>query len=300
MAKKAKRNSGGPTNEKGLESKGPVGGRISTEQEKFIRANLDELGWEGVAHAIQKTVEALKNYCERKGILPKFDGDGEFSEKNLVKAELIGESFFAFIKEQLTDVELEFFKEQYAAHVMQFSKVSSVLFNEKMQIVHLVRNEILLDRVFKRQKECLEENEEIKLQLRKYGRTGDGDLNAVRALKEIMATNNSMFASFNKEAKDLQDKIGSIRSDLNATRAQRTKDMKSLNTTFASYCAALDDEVIRRREGEYISIFRAAMEKERRRLSEWHKYGDGEVDIPLLTPEVYASILKKEADAANN
>lgn len=275
-----------------------LGGRISREQEAFIRENLSELGWEAVAHAIHKSVQSLKDYCSRKGIVVNTGEGADYSERAIIKAELIMESFFPFIKEQLSASELEFFKEQYAAHILQFSKVSGIIFTEKMQIMHLVRNEIVLDRVFKRQKEFLEENEEIKKELKKYGQANTvEDLGRVKALKEIMQTNVASFASFSREAKELQDKINQLRESLNATRAQRTKDMKSVNTTFATYCAALDNETIRRQEGDYINIFRAAVEKERARLSKWHVYGDSEADIPFLTPETYKTILQRDEES---
>lgn len=257
------------------------GGRISNEQDAYIRQNIGRMTISEIAGALNKSEQAIESYCKRKGI-SALTGEGD-----IIKEELMAEKFWPFICEQLTVDELEFFKDQYAAHIIQFNKASAVLFNEKMQIIHLIRNEILLDRVFKRQKEYLEENEELKAEIKKLAKANDQDAVAakMRGLRDLINANNTNFSSFSREAKELQTKIGDLRKDLNANRAQRAAELKNLDTTFTNYIRGLDSQDILDKEGRFINIFRAAMELERRRLTEWHLYEDKEADIPLLTPE---------------
>ena len=53
----------------------------------------------------------------------------------------------------------------------------------------------------------------------------------------------------------------------------------------------LEDEEIRENEGRQLEIIKLATAKSYNKLSQYHTYQDGTVDIPFLTPE---SVLEQE------
>jgi hypothetical protein len=74
--------------------------------------------------------------------------------------------------------------------------------------------------------------------------------------------------------------------ELKGTREQRIKRLEDSKETFASWIQALVQHPDMREElGVEMEKMRLSMEKERVRLAEYHKYEDGLVDQPFLTPD---------------
>jgi DNA-binding protein H-NS len=259
-------------------------GRISKEYLSIVKENIN-LGYAAVADILKRPESAVRQFCERHGIRPNSNTDEDDKRRKMVKGDLQAESFWPVLVKQLSVAELEYFIQQYAAHIIQFERTAKVAHTEKMQLMHLIRNDILLDRCMARQKEHLDEMEKIKQKIDKETKSGDADPKELKNLNELYNAYSSAFATFAKEASELQSKLELMRKNLNITREQRTKNIQEANSSFGAYIESLEDELIREREGAKINIFRAAMEKERARLMEYHTYVDGEVDIPLLNAD---------------
>ena len=74
--------------------------------------------------------------------------------------------------------------------------------------------------------------------------------------------------------------------DLKATREQRIKRLEDSKQTFIGWVRNLMSNPDTRREiGIEMEKMRLAMNKEAERLSEYHKYEDGLIDQPFLTPD---------------
>jgi hypothetical protein len=74
--------------------------------------------------------------------------------------------------------------------------------------------------------------------------------------------------------------------DLKATREQRIQKLENNKSTMAGLIEkVLRDPDFFEEQGKYIEKMRMALEKEKERLSDYHKYEDGTVDQPLLTPD---------------
>jgi hypothetical protein len=259
-------------------------GRIGKEYLQIIKENI-HLGYAAVSDILKRPETAVRHFCERHNIRPNSNTDEDDKRRKMVKADLQGESFWAVLVKQLSVAELEYFIQQYAAHIIQFERTAKVAHTEKMQLMHLIRNDILLDRCMSRQKEHLDEMENIKGKIEKATKKEDVDAKELKNLNELYNSYSSAFATFAKEASELQSKLELMRKNLNITREQRTKNIQEANSSFGAYIESLEDELIREREGAKINIFRAAVEKERARLMEYHTYVDGEVDMPLLNAD---------------
>ena len=74
--------------------------------------------------------------------------------------------------------------------------------------------------------------------------------------------------------------------EMKGTREQRIKRLEDSKQSFTSWVAALmqDPEKIKK-YGIEMEKMRLAMKKEEQRLGAYHKYEDGIVDQPFLTPD---------------
>jgi hypothetical protein len=73
---------------------------------------------------------------------------------------------------------------------------------------------------------------------------------------------------------------------LKATREQRIEKLESDRQTLTSLVnKILRDPDFYEQEGKALERMRLAMEQEKERLSDYHKYDDGTLDQPFLTPE---------------
>jgi hypothetical protein len=74
--------------------------------------------------------------------------------------------------------------------------------------------------------------------------------------------------------------------DLKATREQRVKRLEDSKQTFVSWVQNLmTNPDVRQEIGIEMEKMRLSVNKERKRLSEWHQYEDKLVDQPFLTPD---------------
>ena len=74
--------------------------------------------------------------------------------------------------------------------------------------------------------------------------------------------------------------------DLKATREQRVKRLEDSKQTFISWVQNLMTNAdVRQEIGVEMEKMRLSVNKERKRLSEWHQYEDKLVDQPFLTPD---------------
>jgi len=257
-------------------------GRLGTEHRKFMMENIDVLGYEGIAEHFNKNINTIIAFCRQNGIVPNIKKD-EYMRREAVKASLTLEKFWKETREQLTPEEREFFTDQYAEYMLQFEKTAPVSHSEKMQLRSLIVNEIVLNRCMRRQIQFKKEADQISLEIMRA--TAAGDKSLENRLREQFDLKNSAFASFAKEAKEVQDRISVLNKELKATRQQLVDKLHAATSNFGGILKMLEDEQMREREGKQINIFRAAVEKERARLLAWHKYADDNLDVPLMTPE---------------
>ena len=90
-----------------------------------------------------------------------------------------------------------------------------------------------------------------------------------------------------------------IEKSLKATRDARVKRIEDSKTTWLGYLRMMEDVQNRKDGGDDAEIKRIAKEKEKERLSQWHKYEDGVVDQPFLTPETVKNEREIEQENEN-
>ena len=160
-----------------------------------------------------------------------------------------------------------------------------------MQLIDTIRLDVLMHRnlIDKEQsrRDIIDMRDELSKLKRKHPETvtPDDKLRTQQLIGLIQATTSAMQQG-TKEYQSLQAEKGKILKEMKATREQRFAKHEMSNESVKAWMQELiKDDVKREILGRHLEKIRLACIDEAIRLSAWHKYEDGFVDQPLLTPE---------------
>ena len=254
-------------------------GRISKEEERIIGRLVDSLPVEDIAKQLDRDVESVDNFIKRKLRLG-------LTNEEVAAYSLESRPYWTELTNQFTTDELELFKYHWSRIISQFK--DDVFPTEELQVVDVIKLEILMNRCLKSNKDNINEMSTID-QLVKDERSKDKDdqdrdylMNLERQGAALRASQESL----NRDYRELQTKKAAMLREMKGTREQRIKRLEDSKQSFTSWIASLmqDPELIKQ-YGIEMEKMRLAMLKEKERLSTFHKYEDGIVDQPFLTPE---------------
>lgn len=166
---------------------------------------------------------------------------------------------------------------------------------EDMMILKLADLEIIMERnkqqrasslleITRMEKEAVEET-------MRMSSGGTKDRATLTFIENNITGLRAMGTALSKEYADWFNQHMKLMQELKATRNQRLDKIVDGKQTFAGWLKMLTDIEYRTKQSREMELFRKAMDRETARLSEYHKYEDGEVDQPLLTPD---TIIKEE------
>lgn len=257
-------------------------GRLSREDWEFIEANADTLSPEAIANHLERTIESVRNYLLKIGKSPdKIEGFAVQAEYDIKSR-----PYWRELKAQFSEEELELFLYHWREIVAQFRK--DVLATEELQVVDLIKLEVLMNRALREQQESMIRVRELEREIEQEKRKSspDQDKELLFNLERQIASLRAAKESLSREFKDLQTKKAGLYKDLKATREQRIEKLENNKQTLASLVnRILRDPEFFENEGKALEKMRMAMEQEKRRLSDYYTYDDGSVDQPFLTPE---------------
>jgi hypothetical protein len=254
-------------------------GRISKDEERFISASIDSLTVYDIAQKLDRDVESVESFIKRK--LKK-----GLSLEEEAAYQLEDRPYWKELESQFTLEELELFKYHWTRIISQFK--DDVFPTEELQVVDVIKLEILMNRCLKSNKDNINEMSIIEKLIRderaldKDQRDQDYIMNMERQMAALRASQESL----NRDYRELQSKKASMLREMKGTREQRIKRLEDSKQSFISWIASLmQDPETMKRYGIEMEKMRMAMKKEEDRLSAFHKYEDGGVDQPFLTPE---------------
>lgn len=254
-------------------------GRISKEEERIINRLVDSLTVEDIALKLDRDVESIENFIKRKlhrGL----------SNEEAAAFSLESRPYWNELTTQFTIDELELFKYHWSRIIAQFK--DDVFPTEELQVVDVIKLEILMNRCLKSNKDNLNELNMIDRMIRderakeKQDRDQDYLMNLERQAAALRASQESL----NRDYRELQTKKASILREMKGTREQRIKRLEDSKQSFTAWIANLmqNPETLKQ-YGIEMEKMRLAMLKEKERLSAFHKYEDGGIDQPFLTPD---------------
>lgn len=254
-------------------------GRISKEEERIIGRLVDSLTVEDIALKLDRDVESVDHFIKRKFRIG-------LTNEEVAAFSLESRPYWNELTGQFTNDELELFKYHWTRIIAQFK--DDVFPTEELQVVDVIKLEILMNRCLKSNKDNLNEMNLIDNMLReeRSKEKEDRDQDYLMNLERQMASLRASQESLNRDYRELQTKKAAILREMKGTREQRIKRLEDSKQSFTSWVAMLiqDPETVKR-YGIEMEKMRLAMLKERERLSAFHKYEDGLVDQPFLTPD---------------
>lgn len=253
--------------------------RLTEADKAYIRENKDKMTLREIAGQLKCPPSVIQAHLKEVGA-----GEG-------IKSSLRNSEGWKRLREEFTADELKYFEEQYINTMSQFG--GNIVSTEERQIMQVVKLEVLQSRALIQQRRIKDETDRLieqKLELlaARGGQTGEesDEINIqIFQLEERILSNQKSDASFTAEYTKLQKEVGDLMKALKATRDQRVKDFEQSKESLLGLFKVLENREIREQEEKRMELIRLSAQKERERLSRPHKYGDGKVDRPLLTPE---------------
>lgn len=267
-------------------------GRLNHEEMDYIRKNIATEGPDVISEKLNRSPDLVEDFAKREGIAY----DYEKTDESIVQAGLnknLRESIeWQALTEELTEQELNYFAHRYAKFMSQFTASSeSVLATEEAQIFQLIRFEILMQRNLKATKRSETDIRRMEKELTKiFDQYAEDDMpDQVRA--DLLNIENQILAaraannSKSSELVKLQDKYAALMKDLKATRDQRITKIENSSKDVIGLLKAMQDRNFRAAEGKQQALVSLALDKEMKRLSEYHTYEDGVLDRPILSAD---------------
>lgn len=262
-------------------------GPWSAEDKQYIRDNYKTLSHDEIAEQLGRNVDAVQKYIEDNFLTVSIGSNSYDIKKSIVWKD---------VQRQFDDKEQEVFLYHWNRMINQFQ--NDVSATEQLQIVDMIKLELLMNRCLSIQRDSMETRENLRkeiLDINKQIRNLDpDDMDAKRMYLDMKAETQRMLASvegglgqLTKDYDIHSKKKNEILKALKATREQRYEKIKQSKEQFSAWMANLIEDVdVRREMGQRMEKMRIATEVEFERLSTLHKYEDGVEDFPFYNPEV--------------
>ena len=256
-------------------------GRFTKTEQEFIKNNHREMSNLEIATHLDRDPVSVQSYIKEK------IGNSTLDDREIEALhDLQSRPFWKDLEKQFSEEELQSLLYHWSRIITQFR--DDVLPTEELQIIDAIKLEILMNRALIGQQtnmRSIGEYEEL-VTVEKSKSLEVQDKDYIYNLERQIAVCRAAQDSLTREYKDLQTKKASMLKDLKATREQRIKRLEDSKQTFIGWVRNLmSNPETRQQLGTDMEKMRLAMEAEKKRLSEYHKYEDGNIDQPFLTPD---------------
>ena len=257
-------------------------GKLSLDEENYIRENVADLSIEQIAEAINRTVKPVERYIIENNL-----GVSTLTEQannNTLLIKLHSKTFLPEIQRQFDETtgELEYFESTWIGLVKQFRE--DVLPAEELQIKQFITIDILINRSMKERKRHIQETERLQREVENEYKLPEEarDIAKLANMETQLSFARNSIANYTNEYTKLLNEQQKISKDLKATREQRIKRIEDGKSSWVGLIRMLEDEEIREREGREMEIMNMATQKTKKELRELFTYADDNVDHPLL------------------
>jgi hypothetical protein len=260
-------------------------GKLSTAEMKYIRENCFDLSMEEIAQNLNRTAEPIRKYIDKENLKAR-----DLTDHEHLLSDLRTRYYYMELKKQLSDGEIIFFEHQWIDFFKQFSE--DVTHTEEMQILEVIRTEILINR-------SMEDRQEVIRQIAILNKLIDDEMDkpadsqdsvAIMSYQTQLGAMIGSKSSYINEHEKLLTKKERYLKDLKGTREQRKRVADDAKTNFSMWLRQLDNLESREREGFDMEVQAIAAGKARKKLAELHEYEDGEVDQPLLNSDTIVRV----------
>jgi hypothetical protein len=254
-------------------------GRLSKQEKRTITNLIQSMTVEDIAKKLDRSFDAINDFVKNELKVG-------LSKVEVAAYSLEDRPYWIELEAQFTFDELQLFKYHWSKIISQFK--DDVFPTEEIQVVDVIKLEILMNRCLKGNKENIEQINSYDALIReersldKDQQDHDNIINLERQVASLRAAQESL----NRDYRELQAKKSSMLKEMKGTREQRIKRLEDSKQSFTSWVASMmQDPDLMKQYGIEMEKMRLAMIKEGERLSTLHQYEDGTVDQPFLTPD---------------
>lgn len=190
------------------------------------------------------------------------------------------------LKTQFDKKELNFFYRKYNKFVSQFN--NEVTASEEIQIINLLRFEILINRIMKLIKQNKHDIVRLNASIRDFRIKYQGEdlteaqMEYLIKTEELLAGAKAGQSAKITELTKLHGEHRVLMKDLKATRDQRLEKVEAASKDFMGLIKAMEERDFREQEGRQLELVKKATSNEAKKLREEIQYPDGEWDAPIL------------------
>jgi len=242
---------------------------------------------------ISKTVEEIAALLKRSPVQVKSYLDeyianaptviAQRSEIEELRHELHSQIDWVRFSTEFTPEELIFFENDYINYRVMLKDITQA---ERKDLYRLITLDIFMHRHNVDRMKAQGDIDRLERLIRREYDLPESqqNLERIQALEIQLGAARSATNQKTKEYKDLLDKAQDISKSLKMSRGQRIKNLEDRGK-FIGLLKELELNERRQNIGEIVGLMDLAVEKEKWRLGAPHKFGDGLIDQPYLTPE---------------
>ena len=262
-------------------------GKLSKGEMDYIRQNCFDVPLEDIAKYLNRSLAPIQKFIDKENLKAR-----DMTDHEHMLIHLRGRYYYGELRKQFNDAELIFFEHQWIDYFKQFNE--DVTHTEEMQILEVVRTEILINR-------GMEDRKEVMTNIERLNKLIDDEINKPTAMQDTQAIASfqtqlgaaiASKSAYINEHEKLLTKKERLLKDLKGTREQRKRNSADAKTNFSAWLKQLEDVEVRKREGMDMEINRIAADRALESLSGYHEYEDGMVDQPFLN----ANTVKEEEE----
>jgi predicted transcriptional regulator len=258
-------------------------GRITNLDLQYIKDNAFQKNYKQIAEELGRDPVTIRDYIEKElnvkttlatGARPVLSRHSNIRE----------EEFWPTIQKQFAEDELNMFEYYWNQINDQFD--NDILPTEKLQVIDVVRYEILMSRCLKDIHGFTKNLSDIEYQLTQEKSKDflEQDRDFIIKLETQITANRVGQVQLTKEVREIQEKKDKLLTSLRATRGDRIKRIENKKENFFTWLEELIENPERRKQmGLAMEKMRLSMIDEEIRLTAYHKYIDNSLDRPLLT-----------------
>lgn len=270
-------------------------GRITHKEEEYILENIGKKTIEEIGKELNRDVKTLQKILKRIAI----------SDNSTIVAsarQLKDKPYWKELERQFSPLELELFVDHWYNIISQFKH--DTFYTEELQIVEVIKLDILSNRILTDQHQVRLDIEQTEKEINDEKRR-DGQSDSSKATIMMLETKLTQLSiSLNQYMSDYESMLKhkkDMMKEIKGSRAERIKQIESSRESFTGWFRNFIINPDQRKEiGEWVEKMRIATDYEVVRLSEYHKYENGEYDLPLLNAETVKLIEEHKDESSRD
>jgi len=249
-------------------------GRLTTEEREQIRKNYKTSTIEALAEEMGRRPEAISDYIvDHLGAKPKIAD----------KFNLKTRKYWPSIKQQISEEESILFEYHWEKIIEQFNR--DVIHTEELQILDVIRQEILCDRALRSQQETANTLTELQEELIVAKSIVDND-QQIFDLDRQIAVMRAAQDTLSKDYKTYLDLKMKLFDKIKGSRHLRISKIEDMKETFSTLAMRLRSDP---NFAEQVSLdmekMRLSMQKHLQKLGDYHEFSDKTIDRCVLNSE---------------